>query len=93
IKRGSKNGRQVTYKPLNRQLGSCPSILYRFQGPNVRIRDIAKEKGLKINEYGVFRVGDDLKVAGKSEEEVYEAIGCSAPLPKSGKTGEKLSWL
>ena len=41
---------------------------------NIRIREMAVKKRLKISEYGVF---DDKgrRVAGKSEEEVYGAIG------------------
>jgi DNA polymerase (family 10) len=30
---------------------------------------------LKVNEYGVFRIDDQSRVAGASEEEVYQAIG------------------
>ena len=40
---------------------------------NIRLRGMAKEKGLKINEYGVFK--GDKKIAGKNEKEVYKAIG------------------
>jgi DNA polymerase (family 10) len=40
---------------------------------NVRLRGMAKEKGLKISEYGVFK--GDTNIAGKYEEEVYNAIG------------------
>ncbi len=40
---------------------------------NIHIRGIAKEKGLKLSEYGVFC--EDTKVAGKTEEEVYRALG------------------
>ena len=40
---------------------------------NIVIRRRAIERGLKINEYGVFR-GDEY-VAGKNEEEVYAAVG------------------
>lgn len=40
---------------------------------NIKIRTLAKEKNLKINEYGVFR--DEKKIAGKTEEEVYKALG------------------
>ncbi len=40
---------------------------------NIRVRELALEKGLKINEYGVFR--GEQKIAGKTEEEVYAAIG------------------
>lgn len=40
---------------------------------NIVIRRRAQERGLKINEYGVFR-GDEL-IAGRTEEDVYEAVG------------------
>ncbi len=40
---------------------------------NIRIRELALEKGLKINEYGVFR-GEE-KIAGATEEEVYTILG------------------
>ena len=39
---------------------------------NVRLRGLAKERGLKINEYGVFR--REKKIGGKTEEEVYAAL-------------------
>ena len=39
---------------------------------NIVIRRRAIERGLKLNEYGLFR-GDDI-VAGRTEEEVYEAV-------------------
>ncbi len=42
---------------------------------NVHLREIAKEKGLKINEYGVFDAGTDKKIAGETEESVYESVG------------------
>ncbi|NMC20086.1 MAG: PHP domain-containing protein, partial [Thermogutta sp.] len=40
---------------------------------NVVLRGMAKERGLKINEYGVFR-GED-RIAGEDEEGVYAALG------------------
>jgi DNA polymerase/3'-5' exonuclease PolX len=40
---------------------------------NVHLRSIARDRGLKINEYGVFR-GEEL-VGGRTEEEVYGALG------------------
>ncbi len=46
---------------------------------NVKIRHIAKDKGLRVNEYGVFSVnaqaGAEKKIAGRSEKDVYKAIG------------------
>lgn len=40
---------------------------------NVRLRALARERGLKVNEYGVYR-GEE-RVAGRTEEEVYAALG------------------
>lgn len=40
---------------------------------NIVIRRRAQERGLKLNEYGLFR-GDEY-VAGRTEEEVYAAVG------------------
>jgi DNA polymerase (family 10) len=40
---------------------------------NVRLRSLARDRGLKVNEYGVFR-GDE-RVAGATEEDVYGALG------------------
>ncbi len=40
---------------------------------NVKLRGLAKSKGLKISEYGVFR--GSRKIAGQDEESVYKALG------------------
>ncbi len=42
---------------------------------NIALRDRAIGLGLKLNEYGVFRVADDVKLAGESEADVYAALG------------------
>jgi DNA polymerase (family 10) len=39
---------------------------------NVKLRGLAREEGLKVNEYGVFR--DDERVAGRTEGDVYAAL-------------------
>ena len=40
---------------------------------NVALRRIAQEDGLKLSEYGLFRGAR--RIAGRTEEEVYEALG------------------
>jgi DNA polymerase (family 10) len=40
---------------------------------NIIVRRRAQERGLKINEYGVFR--GEASVAGRTEAEVYESVG------------------
>jgi len=42
---------------------------------NIALRDRAIGIGLKLNEYGVFRVADDAKIAGATEQDVYAALG------------------
>jgi len=42
---------------------------------NIRIREMAMKKGLKINEYGVFKLGTGRKIGGKNEADVYKALG------------------
>lgn len=41
---------------------------------NVRLRELAKANGLKVNEYGVFRGSLKTSLAGKTEAEVYQAL-------------------
>jgi DNA polymerase (family 10) len=42
---------------------------------NIILRDRAIQRGLKLNEYGLFRTADDTRVAGETEEGIYEALG------------------
>ena len=54
---------------------SYGAALHYFTGSkshNISIRKMGIEKGLKVNEYGVFK--GKKRVAGKTEEEVYRAV-------------------
>ncbi len=42
---------------------------------NVKIRGLANRLGLTVNEYGVFKERTGRRVAGKTEAEVYKALG------------------
>lgn len=42
---------------------------------NIKIRSLANRIGLTVNEYGVFRLKGNRRVAGKEEEDVYRALG------------------
>jgi DNA polymerase (family X) len=55
---------------------SFGAALHYFTGSkahNIAVRRLGQKRGLKINEYGVFR-GDE-RVAGATEEEVFAAVG------------------
>ncbi|HMA13007.1 MAG TPA: helix-hairpin-helix domain-containing protein, partial [Steroidobacteraceae bacterium] len=55
---------------------SYGAALHYFTGSkahNIHVRGMAQERGLKINEYGVFR--GRRRIAGQTEESVFEAVG------------------
>jgi len=61
-----------------------PYALLYFTGSkehNVELRTIAKKKGLKVNEYGIFK--GEKKIACRSEKEIYEALGFSYVPPEA----------
>ena len=67
-------GLQVDLRVVSQE--SYGAALQYFTGGkahNIRLRHLAQRRGLKINEYGVFK-GDDL-IAGATEESVYAAVG------------------
>jgi DNA polymerase (family 10) len=49
---------------------------------NIALRDRAIGLGFKLNEYGLFRLADDVKVAGETEESIYAALGLDWPAPE-----------
>jgi len=54
---------------------------------NVKLRRIALEKGLKLNEYGLFK--GERAIAGRTEEEIYAALGLQYVPPELREdTGE-----
>ena len=67
-----------------------PYALMYFTGSkehNVRLRGIAKKKGFKLNEYGLFD-GEKL-ITLKSEEEIYHMLGLGYVVPELREdTGE-----
>jgi len=42
---------------------------------NIVLRDRAIQQGYKLNEYGLYRTDDDSRIAGDTEEGIYEALG------------------
>jgi len=69
-------GLQVDLRVLEEE--SFGAALHYFTGSkahNVTIRERAKEMGLKVSEYGVFRAKDEKRVSGAEEEEVFKAVG------------------
>jgi DNA polymerase (family 10) len=42
---------------------------------NIVLRDRALERGWRLNEYGLFQAADEARLAGDTEEGIYEALG------------------
>jgi DNA polymerase (family 10) len=57
---------------------------------NIRIRELAQRKGLKVNEYGVFDERTDRRVAGATEAEVYGAVGLPFIPPEIREDGGEI---
>jgi DNA polymerase (family 10) len=67
------NGLQVDLRVVEPiAFGAALQYFTGSKDHNVRLRSLARDRGLKINEYGVFR-GEEL-VGGRTEEEVYSSL-------------------
>ncbi len=69
-----RSGLQVDVRVVRQ--ASYGAALYYFTGSkahNIAIRRRAQQRGLKINEYGVYR--KEKQIAGETEVSVFEAVG------------------
>ncbi len=56
----------------------CGAAMMYFTGSkdhNIAMRSLALERGWKLNEYGLFDERDGRRLAGSTEEEVYQKLG------------------
>jgi len=63
-------------------LGAAKQYFTGSKAHNIALRDRAIQRGLKLNEYGLFRVADDARLAGETEEAIYEALGLAFVPPE-----------
>ena len=81
VSKGETRSTIILNNDLQVDLRSVPkesygSALHYFTGSkahNIKIRKMAIDRGWKINEYGIFE--GDRKIAGESEEQMYEMMG------------------
>jgi len=74
------------------QFGAALQYFTGSQAHNIHVRRLAKDRGLKINEYGVFKDDDQTPVAGKTEEDVYAAIGLPWIPPELREDRNEFTW-
>ena len=68
-----KGERQVDLRIVDEsEYGSALQYFTGSKAHNIKLRSLAKEMGLKISEYGVFR--GEKKIAGTKEEEIYRTL-------------------
>jgi len=71
-----KNGLDVDLRVVPEEsFGAALNYFTGSKDHNVALRRIAQEKGLKLNEYGLFRGSQ--RIAGETEEEIYKVLGLS----------------
>ena len=70
----TKDGFQVDLRVVKPEsFGAAQHYFTGSKAHNIRVRSLGVDKGLKVNEYGVFK--GDKSVAGKTEEGVFKAVG------------------
>ena len=82
-----KNNLQIDLRVIpDNEYGSALQYLTGNKAHNIILRKLAIKKGLKLSEYGLFK--GKKRIAGKTEDEVYSALGLITPKPekRAGKT-------
>jgi DNA polymerase (family 10) len=85
-----REGLQVDVRTLPPDtFGAAMQYFTGSKDHNVAIRTRAVKMGLKLSEYGLFRVADDARIAGETEEGIYRALGLAwIPPELRENTGE-----
>lgn len=84
-----RNGLQVDLRVI--EPISFGAALHYFTGNkahNIQVRKLAQQRGLKINEYGVFK--GDKRISGKTEASVFKAVGLPYIPPELRSGGEEI---
>jgi DNA polymerase (family 10) len=63
-------------------LGAALQYFTGSKNHNIALRDRAIQRGFKLNEYGLYRVDAGSRVAGETEEGIYEALGLAFVPPE-----------
>ena len=62
--------------------GAALAYLTGSKAHNVRLREMAVKRGLKINEYGIYRDEDNVRVGGADEQDVYRLLDLPFVVPE-----------
>jgi DNA polymerase (family X) len=71
-----RGGFQADLRTVARDsLGAALQYFTGSKPHNIALRDRAIKRGLKLNEYGLYRNDDGVAIAGATEEDIYQALG------------------
>ncbi len=86
-----KGGLQLDLRVIAAEsFGAALQYFTGSQQHNVMVRRMAQDRGLKVNEYGVFR-GQD-RIAGATEQEVYAAVDLPWFPPEVREARQEFEW-
>jgi len=86
-----RTGLQVDLRVVpDESFGAALQYFTGSQAHNVALRSMAKGRGLKINEYGVFR--GQQQIAGRTEEEVYATLDLPCFPPELREARQEFDW-
>ncbi len=86
-----QSGMQIDLRVVpGESFGAAMQYFTGSKAHNVIVRGLAKDRGLKVNEYGVFR--GDQQIAGRSEEEVYAALDLPCFTPEIREARREFQW-
>ena len=76
-------GFQADLRTVPREsLGAAQQYFTGSKAHNIVLRDRAIQRGMKLNEYGLYTVDDDTRIAGEDEAGIYEALGLAYVPPE-----------
>ncbi|HET7236488.1 MAG TPA: DNA polymerase/3'-5' exonuclease PolX [Actinomycetota bacterium] len=78
----TRQGLQVDLRVIPLEAWGAAMIYFTgSKAHNIRIREMAVRKGLKLNEYGLFRAKTGRLIVARTEEDVYAKLGLPPILP------------
>ncbi len=85
----TEDGFQVDLRVVEPEsFGAAAHYFTGSKSHNVKIRTLAVKKGIKVNEYGIFK--GKKRIASKTEEEVYQALGMQWVPPEIREDGGEI---
>ncbi|HEX5168511.1 MAG TPA: DNA polymerase/3'-5' exonuclease PolX, partial [Cyclobacteriaceae bacterium] len=71
-----QSGRQADLRMVDEsEWGAALQYFTGSKEHNIHLRTLAKDRGYKISEYGIFNIRNNKRLAGKTENAIYQSLG------------------